>query len=68
MYYQECHHEWPAWDEDEERGVLVVTHGRRAGRIFAVEQRVQRRECIKCHEAQEQNTRAGGNEWPGGIR
>ena len=61
-------HEWSAWTEEEERGVLVVTHGPRTGRIYNVEQFTKQRTCVKCQETETSTQSPRPFEWPGTTR
>ena len=61
-------HEWGDWTAQEERGVLVVTHGPRVGRIYAVEQTTHERACTKCGEKERRAEQPRPLEWPVGMR
>lgn len=52
----------------EERGVLVITHGKRAGRIYATEQSWTEQTCKKCNQTERLDLGRQSHEWPGGIR
>ena len=66
--YGERDHAWGDLAAQEERGVLVVTHGPRAGRIYAVEQTTHERACTKCGEKEQRTEQPRPFEWPGGGR
>lgn len=57
-------HEWGEYAQHEERGVLVITHGRRAGRIYATEQSWRERECGQCHQIDRAFYAGQSSEWP----
>lgn len=57
-------HDFGEPTEHEERGVLVVTHGRRAGRIYTVERSWTERTCGKCKYVERSEVGQRGSEWP----
>ena len=70
--YTSERHDWGEFTEHEERGMLVVTHGRRAGRIYNVEQTWRDRTCNECGQVETVGPTEGSltktMEWPGGLR
>lgn len=58
-------HDWTEFSEREERGVLVMTHGNRAGRIYTVEQTWRERDCKRCG-MKHKDPVSRSAEWPGG--
>lgn len=48
----------------EERGVLVITHGKRTGRIYATEHSWTERTCKSCGYVRTSETTRQSNEWP----
>jgi len=60
-------HDWQEKIQHEERAVLVITHGPRAGRIYAVDQSWSERTCKRCDWTQKIEGERQGSEWPGGI-
>jgi len=57
-------HDWEMGEECEERGVLVITHGKRVGRIYTVEQAWQDATCKNCSETEKRNLTPQSFEWP----
>jgi hypothetical protein len=60
-------HDFGDWTEDEERGILVITHGKRVGRIYAVEKHRRERSCKHCKVVEHDENMGSSAEWPGGV-
>ena len=58
-------HSWGEWTSEEERGILVITHGKRTGRIYSVERSTRDRECSRCGAKDRRIIDGRGFEWPG---
>ena len=57
-------HEFEPWVDKEERAVLVMTHGQRAGRAYNVDRLWRERICSKCGVIERTEQQQDGLEWP----
>lgn len=51
----------------EERGMLVITHGKRVGRTYAVEKSWTEKTCTHCGYVCRETTTHQAHEWPGTV-
>lgn len=61
-------HDFGEFTTHEERGVLVITHGARTGRIYTVEQSWRERTCKRCGTIDKRCDNESGHEWPVMVR
>lgn len=60
-------HDFGESTDQEERGVLVITHGRRTGRIYTVERSWTEQSCKRCGCINKRQHDERSFEWPGGV-
>ena len=58
-------HKWGEFSEHEERGFLIITHGKRVGRVYATERNWRERTCNECHFTERVEEDHKSSEWPG---